>query len=47
MKQQIDFPEKAVAYFKHGYNRAQSVLLTMQEYYNACIFWLGIKTSRS
>ena len=34
MRQQINFPENAAAYFKHGYNCAQSVLLTMQEYYN-------------
>ncbi len=35
MKQQItSFPEKAAAYFKQGYNCAQSVLLTMQEHYD-------------
>lgn len=35
MKPQIiSFPEKATTYFKQGYNCAQSVLLTMQEYYN-------------
>jgi len=33
MSQQINFPEKAVTYFRSGYNCAQSVLLTMQEYY--------------
>ncbi len=30
----ISFPEKAAAHFQRGYNCAQSVLLTMQEYYN-------------
>lgn len=36
MKQQTtsSFPEKAATYFKQGYNCAQSVLLTMQEYHN-------------
>jgi C_GCAxxG_C_C family probable redox protein len=29
----IDYPQKAADYFKNGYNCAQSVLLTMQEYY--------------
>jgi len=34
MKQQTSrFSEKAAAHFKHDYNCAQSVLLTMQEYY--------------
>jgi C_GCAxxG_C_C family probable redox protein len=34
MKQQISrFSEKAANHFKQGYNCAQSVLLTMQEYY--------------
>ena len=32
-KQTIPLPEKAVMHFKQGYNCAQSVLLTMQEYY--------------
>jgi len=31
--QTSQFSEKAADYFKHGYNCAQSVLLTMQEYY--------------
>ena len=34
MQQQSSLPEKAAAYFKHGYNCAQSILLTMQQYYN-------------
>ncbi len=33
MKQSISLPQKAAAYFKRGYNCAQSVLLTMQEHY--------------
>ena len=34
MRQQIDqFQEKAAAYFNQDYNCAQSVLLTMQEFY--------------
>ncbi len=41
MSQQTNqYPEKAVSYFKQqGYNCAQSILLTMQEYY-------GIRRSR-
>jgi len=40
MRQQTSrFSEKAADYFKQGYNCAQSVLLTMQEYY-------GIRESR-
>ncbi|MFP3985239.1 MAG: C-GCAxxG-C-C family protein [Candidatus Bathyarchaeia archaeon] len=37
MKPQImsfSFPEKAAIHFKRGYNCAQSVLLSMQEYHN-------------
>jgi C_GCAxxG_C_C family probable redox protein len=33
MKQSSRFSEKAAEYFKQDYNCAQSVLLTMQEYY--------------
>ncbi len=33
MKGKIDYPEKAAAFFKQGYNCAQSVLLTMQQYH--------------
>jgi C_GCAxxG_C_C family probable redox protein len=41
MKQQTSkFAEKAVDYFKQDYNCAQSVLLTMQEYYGIRRNWL-------
>ncbi len=33
MEGKIDYPQKAAAFFKQGYNCAQSVLLTMQQYY--------------
>jgi len=37
MKQQTSlFSEKAANHFKQGYNCAQTVLLTMQEYYDIC-----------
>ncbi len=34
MEQQSLFPEKAATHFRQGYNCAQSVLLTMEQYYN-------------
>jgi len=33
LQRNTSLPEKAGAYFKQGYNYAQSVLLAMQEYY--------------
>ena len=34
MTRQTNLPDQAAAYFRRGYNCAQSILLTMQQHYN-------------